>query len=249
VYRNPCRQLFSASPWRAAGYLLSHLAVSGALFGVALTAAVIAIVLGFTLIAIPLLIAAASVIHGCANVERLMLRQVRTEPVRWPGHRPAAAGIWAQAKAAWRSGRTWRETGLLVGLWAPLFALDTIVIAVWITLLAGVALPLWYRAPVNGCIGYCTDQNIHGLEFGSFPHGPLGPGADGLIVNTLPRALLVAAGFAAAFLLFNYVLVAAARMHGRVALALLRAPADPLAEAKNVLAMPGPLGPLSPAGG
>ena len=48
------------------------------------------------------------------------------------------------------------------------------------------------------------------------------------------------------FLLFNYVLVLTARMHARVAGALLRAPGDPLADAKEVLTHPGPLGKLHP---
>ena len=67
-----------------------------------------------------------------------------------------------------------------------------------------------------------------------------------MFVNTLPKALLAAAVFLVLFLLFNYVLVGAARVHTRIASALLRAPADPLAEAKDVLARPGPLGPLHP---
>ena len=75
-------------------------------------------------------------------------------------------------------------------------------------------------------------------------HGPHGPRGVGLYIDTLPKALLAAAGFLIAFLLFNYVVVAAARAHARVARLLLRAPADPLAEAKEVLSQPGPLGPL-----
>ena len=50
--------------------------------------------------------------------------------------------------------------------------------------------------------------------------------------------------FLVLFLIFNYVLVITARAHAAVARSVLRAPTDPLAEAKNVLAGPGPLGPL-----
>jgi hypothetical protein len=64
-------------------------------------------------------------------------------------------------------------------------------------------------------------------------------------VDTLPKALLLAAVCLVLFLLFNYVLVATARAHAVVAAALLRAPADPLAEAKAVLAHPGPIPPLA----
>jgi len=82
---------------------------------------------------------------------------------------------------------------------------------------------------------------------GYFPHGPHGPGAWGLYVDTMPRALLAAAIFLAAFLLFNYVLVLTARAHAQIARAMLRAPADPLAPVKEVLTRPGPLGPLHAA--
>ena len=82
------------------------------------------------------------------------------------------------------------------------------------------------------------------MTLGYFPHGPHGPGGVGLYVDTLPRALLAGAAFLVAFLLFNYVVVVTARAHARIAQALLRAPADPLAGVKEVLARPGPLGPL-----
>jgi hypothetical protein len=70
-------------------------------------------------------------------------------------------------------------------------------------------------------------------------------------VDTLPRALLAAVVCLVLFLLFNYVLVLTGRAHVRIARSLLRAPADPLADAKEVLARPGPLGPLTrqPANG
>ena len=85
------------------------------------------------------------------------------------------------------------------------------------------------------------------MTLGYFPHGPLGPGGWGLYVDTLPRALLAAAVFLVAFLLFNYVLVLTARAHAWIAGSVLRAPSDPLAPAKEVLARPGPLGPLHTA--
>jgi len=131
------------------------------------------------------------------------------------------------------------------GLWVPLFVLDTIVFTVWLTFLAGVTLPAWYWAPRgNAGIGYTSPTTIHGVSLGYFPHGPNGRGAVGLYVDTLPKALLAAAVFLVLFLIFNYVLVITARAHAAVARSLLRAPADPLAEAKGVLAGPGPLGPL-----
>jgi hypothetical protein len=65
-------------------------------------------------------------------------------------------------------------------------------------------------------------------------------------VGNLHQALIAAGVFLVLFLLFNYVLVGTARLHARIAGALLRAPADPMAEAKEVLTKPGPLGPLHP---
>jgi hypothetical protein len=115
------------------------------------------------------------------------------------------------------------------------------VFSVWLTLLAGVTMPAWYWAPPQT---FNNGQTAHGIQLGYFPNGPHGPGGSGLYVDTLPKALLAAVGFLVAFLLFNYVLVLTARAHARIAASMLRAPADPLADAKEVLSRPGPLGPL-----
>jgi hypothetical protein len=250
LFGNPLRLALSASPWRSAGFLLSYLIVSWVLCSVALTAAVTAAALAFSLVAFPLLIAAASVVHACAASERLRLRQVFARPVRASHQQAAGASQRARASASWRDRGTWRELAYLTGLWVPLAALDTIVVTIWATFLLGVALPFWYWAPWQE---FGNGQRAHGVQLGYFPNGPSGAGGHGLYIDTLPRALLAAAGFAILFLLFNYVLVATARMHGRVARALLRPPADPLAEVRAVLTGPGPLssvagtGPLGPA--
>lgn len=157
----------------------------------------------------------------------------------------ARPGIMAQVRVRWRDPATWRDIAYLLGLWLPLYALDLIVLTVWLTLLAGVTLPVWYWAPRgNAGVGYVNGTQAHGVALGYFPHGPHGHGAVGLYVDTLPKALLAAAGFLVLFLLFNYVIVAMARAHARIARALLRPPADPLAVAREVLAGPLPLGPL-----
>jgi hypothetical protein len=244
-FGNPLRLAFSASPWRSAGFLFSYLITSFVLFSVAFTATVTAAVLVFTLVAFPLLIAAANVVHGCAAAERTRLRWVLAQPVRASYQEAAGASLRARASASWRNRGTWRELACLTGLWVPLMALDTIVVSVWATLLAGVTLPLWYWAPWEE---FGNGRRAHGVQLGYFPSGPNGAGGHGLYVDTLPRALLAAAGFAILFLLFNYVLVATARMHGRVARALLRAPADPLAEVRTILAGPGPLGSMTGTG-
>jgi hypothetical protein len=248
TFRNPLRQAVSGSTWLAAAYLASYVFVTGwVLFAVAFTATVTAVVFMITLAGIPLLVATAGVVRGCANVERGRLRPVLTERVPG-GYRPGPGhGLMAQVKSRWRDPATWRDVTYLIGLWVPLFTLDTIVLSVWATLLAGVTLPVWYWAPRgNAGVGYVNGPHVHGVALGYFPHGPHGPGAVGLYVDTLPKALLAGAAFLAAFLLFSYVLVLTARAHACIARALLRPPADPLAAAKEVLTHPGPLGPLHP---
>jgi len=244
--RDPLRLALSGSPWRSACFLAVYVFATGwLLFAAAFTTAVTAAVFAVTLAGIPLLAAAAGVLRGCANVERVRLRQVLAEPVRG-GYRPVTRpGILAQASTRWRDPATWRDLAYLVGLWAPLFALDTAVLTVWLVFLAGITTPAWYWAVRHTSpIGYSNGQSVHGLVLGYFPHGPHGAGAWGFYVDTLPKALLLAAVCLVLFLLFNYVLVATARAHASAARALLRAPADPLAEAKDILARPGPIPPL-----
>jgi hypothetical protein len=249
LVRNPVRLMLSASPWRAAGYLLCYLLVSGLLFAIVVTASVTTAALAVTVALAPLLIASAAVIRACAAVERAMLRQVLRQPVRGNYPPPAEPGLWRRAKGAWGSA-TWRDLAYLAGLWVPLYVLDAVVLAVWLYLLAGITLPLWYRHVVNVCFGNCGGQHVPGLQFGSFPAGPHGPGASGLYVYpSVGPALLIAASCLVLFLLFNYVLVLTVRLHSTLARAVLRGPSDPLGPAKTVLAGPGPLGPLRASSG
>jgi hypothetical protein len=229
----------------AAGYLLSYLLVSGVLFAVVMTAMSLTAVLAVTVALVPLLIATAAVIRGCAQVERVMLRQVFRQPVRGTYQAPAGPGLWRRARRAWTGGATWRDIAYLAGLWVPLYALATVVVAVWAAALAGITLPLWYRHAADVCIGDCGTEHVRGVMIGHFPNGPHGAHASGLwIYNSIGPALLVAAGCLVAFLLFNYVLVATARLHAHAARAVLRGTSDPLETAKTVLSQPGPLGPL-----
>jgi hypothetical protein len=241
LYRNPLRLLVSAGVWRAAWYLAGYVfAVGWVLFAAGFTATVTAAAFSITLAGIPLLIAAADVLRWGAGVERGRLRQVLAAPVSGGYRTTAGSGLIARAKGRWRDSATWRDVAYLIGLWPPLFILDTAVLAVWLTLLAGITLPAWYWAPWQDVHG----KAYHGYQLGYFPNGPHGHPGYGLYVDTLPKALLAAAFFAVAFLCFNYVVVLTARAHAAVARGVLRAPTDPLAEAKEVLAGPGPLGPL-----
>jgi len=247
---NPISLIFSPSLWQSAGYLLGYLLLSGVLFAIALTSVTAALGLSITIVAVPLLVGAAFVVRGCAEVERGRLRQMLADPVRGYYRSPDGEGLWHQARSRWGESTIWRDLGYLVGLWPFLFTLDAFVLAGWLCCLAGVSLPLWYSHVSNFSIGV-GDSTLHGspgVMIGYFPHGGSGPGRQGLYVDSLHNALLAAAGFAVLFLIFNYVLVATARLHAQVARALLRPPADPLAPAMAVLDAPGPLGPLVGSG-
>ena len=245
--RNPLRLVLSGTLWRAVGYLATYVFVTGwVLFSVAFTAAVTALAFVITIAGIPLLTAAAEAMRGCANVERMRLAQVLTGPVSG-GYRKVTGGLIAQATGRWRDPATWRDFAYLVGMWVPLFTLDTVVLTVWLALLSMITVPLWYWAPTGtDTYGYLAHgRTVHGVAFGYFPHGPYGHGAVGVFIGTLPSALVAAAVCLVLFLLFNYVLVATARAHALVARGLLSAPADPLDEVREVLDQPGPLGALS----
>jgi Putative sensor len=247
--RNPVSLLLSPAPWAAAWYLFSYLLAGSVLFAVVLTATTTAAVLCVTLLGLPLLVAAAAVVRGCAAVERGRLRVVCREQVRG-GYRPVTQpGLIGELRSRWTDPALWRDLAYLLAMYPLLLALDATAVAIWLLVLAGITLPAWYRLPhqaiaigVNGG----SAGSAHGVELGYFPAGPNGRLAWGMHVDTLPKALLVAGACLVLFLLFNYALVAAARLHASIARGLLRAPEDPLQEAKEVLGRPGPLTAVSP---
>jgi len=238
---HPLQRKWWATTWRAGRYLLAYQATGWLLFSTALTAATIAAALSVTLAGIPLLVAAACVVHGCASAERSRLGQVLGEPVphryREPDQTPPP-GLIARARAHWHDTATWRELAYLAGLFVPLVVLGCVVLAVWLTLAAGVTLPLWYWAPFSH---FAHGVTVRGVQLGYFPNGPSGPGGWGIYVDTLPKALLTALACLLVLVPFTYIVVLAARTHAAVALTLLGPPEDPLAAAKEVLRRPGPL--------
>jgi hypothetical protein len=238
--RNPLGLVLSKAPWSAASYLTVSLFTGTFLFCVAVTAALTGAAFAVTLAGLPVLVAMAVAIRWCADVERARLRP----PYRVAGgYREATGhGVLANVRTRWRDPATWRDIAYLIGMWAPLFVLDLAVLAIWIVLLAGITLPAWYWAPWQSIHGV----RYHGYQLGVFPNGPHGHPAYGLYIDTLPKALLTAVACLILFLLFNYVLVATARLNGATARALLSAPEDPLSEAKEVLRRPGPLQILIP---
>jgi hypothetical protein len=252
LQRNPLRLLVSGSLWRAAWFLIAYVfGVGWVLFSAVFTATVTAACFAVTLAGFPLLVGAAAVVRGCAGAERSRLRQVLTEPVSGSYRTPDRPGFRAEVSARWKDSATWRDVSYLIGLWPPLFILDTTVLSVWLAFGVYATLPAWYWAVPQGAVnfGYSGTSTgpptPHGVALGYFPHGPAGPGAVGLYVDTLPKALLAAACFLVLFLLFSYVVVLTARAHAWTARSVLSAPADPLAPAREVLAGPGPLGPLT----
>jgi len=241
---NPVGLLLSPAPWAAAWYLFAYLFIGTVLFAAVLTATTTAAVLCITLAGLPLLIAAAAVTRGCATTERARLRVLYRDQVTGRYRPVTRPGLIAQLTTRWTDPALWRDLAYLLALYAPLLVLDMAALAIWLTIAAGITLPLWYRYPhqtftmgVNGG----PNGSAHGVQLGYFPNGPNGPHAWGVYVDTLPKALAVAAVCLVLFLFFNYVLVAAARLHAAIARALLSPPEDPLREAKEVLGRPGPL--------
>jgi hypothetical protein len=243
LYGNPLRQLVAGSTWRAAWCLLAYLVWGWLMWAAVLAATLTAAVLCITLAGIPLLIAAAGVMRGCANAERWRLRGVLAGPIHGGYRAVRRPGILGQVRTRWSDPATWRDFAYLFALFPLLWTLDFAVAVVWLVLLAGITVPAWYWAPAQT---FNNGQYAHGLQFGYFPNGPSGSGSWGWFVGNLHQALIAAGIFLVLFLLFNYVLVGTARLHARIAGALLRAPADPMAAAKEVLTRPGPLGPLHP---
>lgn len=240
LHRDPVRLVASRGLWSAAWYLLAYQVVGWALFAIALTAVVVGVSLSFTLAGLPVLVAAAATIRWCANVERTRLRTMNPEPIQGSYREATGSGVVAQLRARWRDPATWRDVAYLLGMLVPLATLGLVVLTIWLVLLAGITLPVWYWAPWQSVHG----TRFHGYQIGYFPNGPHGHPGYGLYVDTLPKALLAAAVFAVLFLLFSYVLVATARAHAAVARGLLRSSADPLREAKEILRSPGPLHPF-----
>jgi len=233
--RNPVSLALSRTLWAGVWYLAAYQVMGWALFAIALTALIAAASLSFTLIGLPVLVAAAVVMRWCANVERARLRPFAAVTGRY--REVAGTGVMAQLSTRWRDPATWRDLAYLVGVFAPLVALDLAVLVIWLTFLVGITLPAWYWAPWQSIHGH----NFHGYQLGYFPNGPNGHPGYGLYVDTLPKALLAAAVFLILFLLFNYVVVATARLHVITARALLQGAEDPLREAKELLSRPGPL--------
>lgn len=216
-HRNPLRQFGSAGPWAATAYLASYVPVGTVCFVVCLAVLLVSLVLNITWLGLPLLIGAAAMLRGCATVERKRAGVVGATIAA--KYRPVTgAGVFAHLSTRWHDPATWRDCGYLVGLFPVLFALNLAGLVIWLVCLAGITVPAWYWSIPGGLrvAGWVTIDSV--------------PAAIGTAVVAFVVALAAA-----------YLVVAVARAHRVVAAAVLGPFVDPLAEAKRVLAGPGPL--------
>ena len=213
LHRNPLRTATSAAPWTATAYLASYVPVGSALFVAGVAVLAVTGVLALFTFGVPLLAGSALIMRGCAHVERMRSR-LAVDLTGATYHKVSEAGVLARVRTRWTDPATWRDTAYLVLMYLPLLALDVIAVVIWLSLLGGITLPFWYwSVPTHG-----------------------GPFQGGLPVELLTAvACLVLAPVGACLV------VGAARVHRAVAAGLLGPYRDPLADAKRVLAMPGPL--------
>ncbi|HET6856557.1 MAG TPA: sensor domain-containing protein [Streptomyces sp.] len=212
----PVRLLRSSDPWAATAYLAGYLLLGPVMFAFCLAVLVVSFALNITMLGLPLLIGAAALVRGCAQIERARTRMV-SGPVPAAYRTITPAGIIAGVKARWTDPTTLRDCAYLIALFVPLLLLDAVALLLWLTTLAMVLVPAWYWAVPDG-------------------------GALGLLsIDDLPTAFAAAAVAVALTSLSVYAVVGAAKLHSTVAHKVLGPRSDPLAEAKRMLAEPGPL--------
>jgi hypothetical protein len=235
IHRNPLRMFFSTGPWAATAYLVSYIPVGTALFVFTLVILVISYALNITWLGLPLLVGAAGIVRGCAEVERK--RTLLVSPPITTAYRPVVnPGIFAQLKTRWTDPSTLRNCAYLVLLFPVLVVFDAAVACVFLTCLTMITIPLWYWAIPQT---WPNGETGRGLMIGNRPDGLNGTG--GVWIGDLPMASLASVvGFALA-LLTAYLVVAGAMLHLKIARSLLGEPVDPLAPALRMLAEPGPL--------
>ncbi|MEV6808927.1 sensor domain-containing protein [Streptomyces sp. NPDC051132] len=219
--RSLVRLPLSAAPWLAAGYLASYAVAGSVLFAVATAAFVAAVAFSQLTLTVPLIICAVWVIRGCAQVERGRAALI-DRPIPYRYSEVTEPGLPAQLRTRCTDPVIMRDCACLILLFPPLLLLDLLALAVWLGLLGCLSLPLWCRVAVDsgGTVGdYCVFRGL----------------------DNLPAALTVAVVALALLPFAARLLIAAAQLHLAVTQAVLRPPADPLAQAKGVLGRPGPL--------
>jgi hypothetical protein len=245
LHRNPVRMAVSSGVWASAWYLFSYLIVGTVLFAVILAMSAASVGLSVLWAGLVLLMGVGLIVRGCVHLERGRARAVvpeglpQVEPLR------SGEGFFGTLSALWDR-TTWRGVAYFLGLWVPLFVLDLVTFVLWVVWLGLVSLPVWYRYIPDT---FDDGSKAHGVAMGYFPHGPHGADKWGVWIGTNTSATVAAVVGLVLFLLWNYVLVAVARANVNAVRVVLTEVRDPLAEAKHVLEVPGPLGssrPVSP---
>lgn len=233
--RSPIRMVLSSAPWRAAGYLAGYPLYGTVLCVCVVVALALVLATGVTWLSVPMALGAGEIIRLGSAAERGRAVLVG-ERLAAPPRPESGPGVIRAAAAWFTDPPTLSALCYLVLLFAPLLAIDLIALSVLLVSIAGLALPLWYRAiPV----GHPTAPSDHGVLLGYFPDATSAP--VGLWVGDVWTASAAAVGFSVLLIAACYLLVATARLHRWFARRLLSPPADPLAAAKRVLNEPGPL--------
>ncbi len=236
--RDPVRLLLSRGLWAGAWYLLAYQVIGGVLFAIALSVALTGAGLCITLAGIPLLIAAAAAIRWCADVERARLLPFCGD-VGSHYRQQATSGMMSRVRVLWRDPAIWRDIAYLVGMFVPLVTLDLIVLTVWLVLLAGITLPVWYWAPWQTIHGV----RFHGGQLGHFPNGlasatrPTASTSTRCRRRCSPRPPSPSPSCSSTTSWWR----PSPGAHVAVARNPLGAPQDPLSAAREVLGRPGPL--------
>ncbi|MFF8787338.1 sensor domain-containing protein [Streptomyces sp. NPDC015125] len=228
----PLRMLTSPAPWRATAYLAGYLVSGTVLFAVSTAAVLAGLVFGQLTLTVVVTVGSAWFVRCCAQVERGRAALIDA-PIPYAYQEVTEPGLAGHLKARCTDPAFFRDCACLILMYPLLLLLDTLALLLWLPLLIGVSLPLWFWSvtsrPPEG-------SSVHGVRLGrSDGTGP------GVWIDTWPAALIAAAIALLLALYASYLVVAAARLHLAVTHTLLRPPTDPLAPAKRVLAEPGPL--------
>lgn len=234
---SPLRLFLTPAPWAATAYLVSYLVTGPVMFAFLVVVLVVAGVANITWLGLPLLVGAAELVRGCSVVERW--RALLVGSAFRGEYRPVVAnGILTHVRTRWTDPAILHGCAYFILIFPLMLIWDAAALLVWLTMLALVTLPLWFWAIPQT---WPNGETGRGLMIGSFPDGPDGGGV-GLWIGDIGTALLVAAGgLVLAVLVGAHLVTAAARLHVGLARRMLGPPLDPLADAKRVLAGPGPL--------
>jgi len=188
--------------WVATGYLLARFPLGVFWFTIAVTGLTVGVATAIVWVGLPILFLAAVLWRAGARAERSLLRGALGIDIPDP-YRPAPAGSpLARFRARLTDSTTWRDLVYLV-LLPPLGALWLVlVLTIWGVPLALLLTPLWYRLVPAGA-------------------GLLQNGSGVNLVDTLPKALAVAAVGLVLCLAAAHLIRGLATLHGTIARGLL----------------------------